>query len=414
MNELTPIRSALPQAVPRLLPIDMAYIVDLLERLLSIPSPTGYTDEIVHFCGEELRRLGIPFELTRRGAIRADLKGQVDSPDRAVVSHLDTLGAMVRGLKPNGRLGIMPIGTWSSRFAEGARCRIFTDLGCYRGTILPLKASGHTYNEEIDNQPVSWDHVEVRVDAICSNESDLARHGFNVGDFVAIDPQPEFQDGGFINSRHLDDKAGVAVMFGAAKAIKDAGLTLPVDCHLLLTISEEVGSGASSVLHRDVAEMVTIDNATPAPGQNSRESGVTIALADSSGPFDFHLTQRLLRLCRDYDIRHQRDVFRFYRCDSAAAVEAGNDIRTALVCFGVDGSHGYERTHCNALRSLAELLTLYMQSEPTVMRDRMEMGPMHGFTHQPTAIAEPVDEAARSPEDVAYERDPATSPDRTG
>jgi putative aminopeptidase FrvX len=168
-------------------------------------------------------------------------------------------------------------------------------------------------------------------------------------------------------------------------------VVLPVDCHLLLTISEEVGSGASSVLHGDVAEMVSIDNATPAQGQNSRESGVTVAMADSTGPFDYHLTHKLLDLCADYDIRHQRDIFRYYRCDSAAAIEAGNDIRTALVCFGVDSSHGYERTHVHALRSLAELVALYMQSDVTFERDRHVMGPITGFPHQKTKPAETVD-----------------------
>lgn len=368
--------------------IDMDYLTGLLRQLLEIPSPTGYTDQIVHFCGRELHRLGIPFSLTRRGAIRADLSGAKYSPDRAVVAHLDTLGAMVKMLKPNGRLEVVPIGTWSARFAEGARCTIFTDRGSWRGTILPLKASGHTFNTEIDEQPVAWSNLEIRVDAHGATDADLVSQGFATGDFVAIDAQPEFTPNGFVNSRHLDDKAGVAVLFAAAKAVLDSGATLPVDCHLLLTISEEVGSGASSVLHKDVAEMVTIDNGTTAPGQNSREFGVTVAMADSTGPFDYHLTQRLLRLCREHAIPHQRDVFRYYRCDSAAAIEAGNDIRTALICFGVDASHGYERIHVDALRSLAELVVLYMRSDVVIARDRIGMGPMNGFPHQPTGPAE--------------------------
>ena len=368
--------------------IDTDYLTELLDKLLNIPSPSGYTDQIVHFCGEELRRLGIPFELTRRGAIRARLEGGRRSPHRAVVAHVDTLGAMVKQLKGNGRLELVSIGTWSARFAEGARCTIFTDQGAYRGTILPLKASGHTFNDEVDTQPVGWEHVELRVDAMSASRTDLQRLGFNVGDFVAIDSQPEFLPNGFINARHLDDKAGVAVLFAAAKATQDAGLVLPVDCLLLLTISEEVGSGASSVLHGDVAEMVTIDNATPAPGQSSRESGVTVAMADSTGPFDWHLTQQLLKLCRDHDIAHQRDAFRYYRCDSASALEAGNDIRTSLVCFGVDASHGYERTHLHALRSLAELVALSMQRDLAVARDRKSMGSIIGFPHQPMEPAE--------------------------
>ncbi|MDQ2696077.1 MAG: osmoprotectant NAGGN system M42 family peptidase [Pseudomonadota bacterium] len=366
------------------LTIDTDYLIDRLREMLAIPSPVGYTDRIVHYVGEALERLAIPFELTRRGAIRATLSGRQSSPDRAVLAHLDTLGAMVKNLKPNGRLEIVPIGSWSSRFAEGARVTVFTDTRSHRGTILPLKASGHTFNEAIDSQPVSWDNVEVRVDEIVADAAGLRRLGFNVGDYIAIDANFEYGDNGFINARHLDNKAGVATLLATARALADHRTPLALDCHLLFTISEEVGSGASGVLHGDVAELVAIDNATPAPGQNSRESGVTIAMADSSGPFDYHLTHKLLKLCRDHDIAHQRDVFRYYRCDAASALEAGNDLRTALVCFGADASHGYERTHINSLRSLAELLSLYIQSGPTFQRDRDELGPLRGFPTQPT------------------------------
>ncbi len=366
------------------LPIDVEYLKTILLELLAIPSPSGYTDRIVHRVGAELEALGIKFGLTRRGAIRANIPGRRKAPSRAVVSHLDTLGAMVKNLKENGRLEIVPIGHWSSRFAEGARVSILTDhQGPKRGTILPLKASGHTFNEEIDTQPVRWDCVEIRTDDFCRDGSELERAGFNIGDFVTLDPNPEITDNGFINSRHLDNKAGVAAKLAAAKAIVSSGLEVPVDCHLLFTISEEVGSGASAVLHGDIAEMVAVDNATPAPGQNSRERGVTIAMADSTGPFDYHLTHKLIDLCRAHEIEHQRDVFKYYRCDAASALEAGNDIRTALVCFGADASHGYERTHVAALRSLAQLIVAYVRSDPTFDRDRMPLAPLEGFPTQP-------------------------------
>jgi peptidase M42 family hydrolase len=362
--------------------IDQVYLKNILEKLLSIPSPTGFTDEIVRFTGEELKRLGIEFEITRRGAIRANLNGKLRSPDRAIVVHLDTIGCMVKQLKKNGRLGIVPIGHWSSRFAEGARVRVFSDNCRTKGTILPLKSSGHTFNEEINEQPIGWEYVEVRLDERFENDSDLLQKGIYVGDFVAVEPNPEFMNNGYIISRHLDNKAGVAALLAAAKALLDAEAELHVDCHLLFTITEEIGSGASAVLHQDVAEMLTVDNATPAEGQNSREFGVTIAMMDSSGPFDYHLTHKLIDLCHLHDIPHQRDVFLHYRCDSAAAVEAGNDIRTALLSFGVDSSHAYERTNIDALHSVSKLLTLYMQSSPTVMRDQDELSGLEGFPVQ--------------------------------
>lgn len=376
------IRPAANEDLKRI-PIDADYLKHTLAQLLSIPSPSGYTDRIVHWTGEELMRLGIPSELTRRGAIRARLQGTSQVTARAVVSHLDTLGAMVKRLKDNGRLELVPIGYWSSRFAEGGRVTIFTDNhGPRRGTVLPLKSSGHTFNDEIDSQPVSWDHVEVRTDDFCTSAQELANNGFHIGDFVAFDPMTEFHNG-FVNSRHLDNKAGVASMLAAAKAIKDAGVVLPIDCHLLFTISEEVGTGASAVLHGDISEMVAVDNATPAEGQNSRERGVTISMKDSTGPFDYHLTHKLLDLCHRFGVEHQRDVFKYYRCDAASALEAGNDMRVALVCFGADASHGYERTHQDGLVSLAELLALYIQSRPTFERDKRELGPLEGFPIQP-------------------------------
>ena len=379
--------------------IDDDYLKACLARLLDTPSPAGYTDAVTRVCCEELNALGVPYEITRRGAIRARIQGGRRKPARAIVGHIDTLGAQIKYLKDNGRMEVVPIGHWSSRFAEGARCTVFTaEHGSFRGTILPLKASGHTYNKEIDSQPVAWTQVELRPDVVAANRPDLEALGFNIGDIVAIDPQPEFLDNGFIVSRHLDDKGGVAAMLAALKSIVEGDAPLAVDTYFLFTITEEIGHGASSILSQDIASMVTIDNGTTAPGQNSREFGVTIAMADQTGPFDYHLTQKLLRLCRDEGIEHQRDVFRYYRSDSASAIEAGADVRTALVTFGIDASHGYERIHIHALHSVARLIRAYALSRVEIGRDSHDLSDLSGFTELPM---EPADEDAWDGRDAA-------------
>lgn len=370
------------------LDIDIDYLGAQLRDLLEIPSPTGYTDGIVRHVGAELDRLGVRFELTRRGAIRAHLPGAQPAGARAVVSHLDTLGAQVKELRCDGRLGLVPIGTWSARFAEGARVTIFSGKGAYRGTILPPKASGHTYGDDVDVAPVGWEHLQLRVDGRATDKVQLERLGIEIGDFVAVDPQPEFLENGFIVSRHLDNKAGVALMLAALKALRESEATPPVDIWWLFTIAEEVGHGAAAILLPDISSMVAVDNGTSAPGQNSEEFGVTIAMADQTGPFDYHLTHKLVELCREHDIQYQKDIFRYYRSDSASAVEAGADVRTALVTFGVDASHGYERIHMHSLRSVAELLTSHTLSRVEIPRDETPMSDLDGFTRQPTRPAE--------------------------
>ena len=367
--------------------IDTEYLKAQLQRLLAIPSPTGYTDTVVRTVCEELERLGVPFSVTRRGAILALFRGREVEGARAIVSHLDTLGATVKMIKDSGRLELVPIGTWSARAAEYTRCTIYSDQGAFRGTILPLKASGHTFNEEVDTQPVGWPHIEVRIDADCYDRKSTEALGIHIGDFIAIDPGAEFLDNGYVVSRHLDDKAGCAVALAALKAMVDAKVETPVDIHFIFTITEEVGSGASAVLLDNVVAMVSIDNGTTAQGQNSSEFGVTVAMADQVGPFDYHLTRKLIRLCEDNGIRYQRDVFRYYRSDSASALEGGADVRTALITFGIDASHGYERIHMHALKSLAELTVLYAASAVEITRDMEELTGIEGFTEQPIAPA---------------------------
>lgn len=368
--------------------IDADYLTQQLQALLQIPSPTGFTDEAVRYTARELQRLGLDVKLTRRGAIRALRGGASQRPARGVVSHLDTLGAQVKALKDNGRLELVPIGHWSARFAEGARVSIFSGKGIYRGSILPLKASGHTFNEEVDTQPAGWRHIELRIDALSRDRNDIAGLGIDVGDIVAVDPQPEFLENGFIVSRHLDDKAGVAIMLAALEAMQRLKVETPVDTYWLFTIAEEVGVGASAALLPEIASLVAIDNGTTAPGQNSDEFGVTLAMADQTGPFDYHLSKKLFELCGENGIPVRKDVFRYYRSDAASAVEAGHDVRTALATFGVDASHGYERIHLHALVSVAKLAVHFAASEVQIERDAEEVSGPGGFTRQKIETAD--------------------------
>ncbi len=385
------------------LSIDTEWMCEVMLELLRIPSPSGRTDVLMQHVGERLQEVGLNFELTRRGALIATLDNDDDAvvlPDtieRAVVVHGDTIGCIVRQLKPNGRLAVAPVGTHSSRFSEGTRVRIFTDdpAHTYSGTILPTKASGHAYGDAIDDHPHGWDAVEVRVDEKVSNADDLAALGIQVGDFVAQLALPVITPSGFVVSRHLDDKAGVAAVLAAFKAVKEAKVTVPIRAHLLITISEEVGHGASSGLSHKVGEMLSVDAAVVAQDQQSTETGVSIAMQDMHGPFDFHLTRRLHALAVTHGLEVHRDVFRYYRSDVAAALEAGAETRAALIGFGVDATHGHERTHLDALVNVAELVALYLQMPLTFGAwDAQPTGPLEDFPSssvQPVRLEPPLD-----------------------
>ena len=43
-------------------------------------------------------------------------------------------------------------------------------------------------------------------------------------------------------------------------------------------------------------------------------------MGDKTGPFDLRLVLHLDRLCKENQLSHQRDLFKHYRSDLAAAV----------------------------------------------------------------------------------------------
>jgi len=373
------------------LPIDVEYLTTTLMELLRIPSPSGRTDAVMQVVGTHIDALGLPFDLTRRGILRARLQGATDSVKRAVVVHADTIGLMVKQVKDTGRLEVVPVGSHSARFAEGAHVTIFTDdfERVYTGTVLPLKSSGHTFGDEIDTQGVGWPQVEVRIDEPVESARDVAALGIEVGDHVALDAAPQLTRGGYVKSRHLDDKAGLAACLAALKALHDAGAPLAVTAQFLVTIGEEVGFGATHGLAPDVAELVAVDNAVVAAGQNSREELASIAMLDMTGPFDYHLSRRLHSLAKEHGIPAVRDVYRHYRSDAAPALEAGIEARHALLGFGLDSSHGHERAHVDGLVALARLLVVYLQSGLTFDDwDHAEAGRLADF---PSVSVQPAD-----------------------
>ena len=85
-------------------PVDEAYLIKTLTGLLNTPSPTGFMDRAVAFVEADLKIYAdVTFTRTRKGALVATWTGAKDDNPRALTAHLDTLGAVVKEIKPNGR-----------------------------------------------------------------------------------------------------------------------------------------------------------------------------------------------------------------------------------------------------------------------------------------------------------------------
>ena len=343
-------------------PIDSQYIINLLTSLLNTPSPTGYAHQAIELTRQALQAFPeLEIAFTRKGALVATWPGAAADAPRALTAHADTLGAMVKEIKSSGRLKLTRIGGFAWNTVEGEGCTIFTSRGeRLRGSLLLTRASSHVHSSQVNELKRDDDNMEVRLDAKVQSGEDTRRLGIEVGDFVAFDPRVEVTDTGFIRSRHLDDKASVACIVGACKALVDAGLRPAQHTTILFSHFEEVGHGASTGIPSDVKELLAVDMAAVGPGQNSDEFSVGICVKDSGGPYSLEMKQRLVGLCRAAGIPYKLDIYPFYGSDVATVWRAGADVIAGLIGPGVDASHHYERTHVDSLAATVELLIEFL------------------------------------------------------
>lgn len=343
--------------------IDEDFLMGFLKAILHIPSPTGFTHQAIEFTRQALAAYpDLELSLTHKGALVAAWPGPRADAPRALTAHVDTLGAMVKEIKSNGRLKLTQIGGYAWNTVEGEGCQVFTRSNqIVRGALLLEKASSHVYGKEVGELKREEDNMEVRLDALTSSAEETRLLGVQVGDFVAFDPRVELTNG-FIRSRHLDDKACVACLIAAVKAMHDAGRTPAQTTTLLISNYEEVGHGAAAGLPSDLAELLVVDMAAVGEGQASDEFHATLCVKDSGGPYHHGLSERLRRLAEQFEIPYKVDIYPHYGSDGEAYWRAGGDVAIALIGPGVDASHNYERTHTQALLATTQWVLAYLLS----------------------------------------------------
>ena len=344
--------------------MDRDAMAELLMELLWTRSVSGHTRKAVEMVRHRLDRMGLRTRLMNKGGLLGTIDGE--GKGAALISaHVDTLGCMVRSIEDDGRLRLRMVGGFTMSSIEGEYCRVETfDGKLYSGTILFDSTSVHAYGRDKASQKREQDKMYVRLDRRVESADDVRALGISAGNYIHLDPRSVLTDDGFVKSRHLDDKAGVAVMAAAASAVMESGRRPPRDIHLLVSAHEEVGHGASAGLPLDAEEFLAVDMGVLGKGLGGSETKVTICAADSSGPFNYALTKRLISLAKSNSIPYVVDTFPYYGSDAVAALRAGMDVRHGLIGPGIDASHAMERGHLEGMEAARDLLVAYMMQTP--------------------------------------------------
>lgn len=332
----------------------LKYIKDLCET----PSPTGYTKRAEKYLMEEFEKMGYKPYQNHKGNVIVPIKEGTEN-GLLLSAHVDTLGLMVRSIKANGRLRVTALGGYPLAYGEQENVTIITRSGKeYTGVFRINEPAVHG---STDPKEISRDdkNMEVVIDEITNSAEETEKLGISAGDFIAYDPRFRV-DNGFVKSRHLDDKASAGVLMALAKDIKENNININRPLYLAFTIYEEVGHGAASGHPQGITDMIAVDMGVVYDDLKTDETKVSICAKDSSGPYNYDLTNELIEEAKANNIDYAIDIYPLYGSDASAAVASANDFRHALVGSGVAASHGYERTHVNGLNGLYKLLKSYI------------------------------------------------------
>lgn len=336
------------------------YILEQVQNILAIDSPTGYTKNVAAYLMAEYEKIGYAPQRTVKGGILTALGGK--DPDNAVLleAHVDTLGAMVSRIKPNGRLAVSPLGGMNANNAEAENCRIITRFnGIYEGTCQLADASIHV-NGKYDETSRNFDVMEIVLDEKVSDREGVQSLGIMEGDIVAFDPRTRITKSGYIKSRFLDDKLSAGILLGYARYLKEAGICPHRKIYQHLTVYEEVGHGGAASVPKGITEILAVDMGCVGEGLNCKEHQVSICAKDSGGPYNYDLVSELISVAKRDRLDFAVDVYPHYGSDAEAGLRAGYDVRHGLIGAGVYASHGYERSHVDGVKNTFLLLKGYL------------------------------------------------------
>ena len=331
------------------------------ETLLSIDSPSGYTDRAASWVKENFEKLGFTANITAKGGVLVDLGGEDENDGLLLEAHADTLGGMVAEVKGNGRLRLTALGGMNPNNGEAENVWVYTRGGkVLDGTFQLCNASVHV-NGDYSSAKRSFDTMEVVLDEDVSSAADTRELGVEVGDIVCFEPRTRRTASGYLKSRFLDDKLSVGILLGFAKYLSENSITPKRRTWVHVTVYEEVGHGGSASVPTGITEAISVDMGCVGAGLQCTEKQVSICAKDSGGPYSYEVVGKLIDAAKKTGADYAVDVYPYYGSDVEATLRSGVDIRHGLIGAGVYASHGYERSHMDGVYNTLKVLAGYLE-----------------------------------------------------
>ncbi len=339
--------------------VDTEYMLEVFKEIVETHSPVGYYVELNPVIEKLAKQLGREVTYDNRSTAYIILDGEDNSKTVLLGAHADTVGLMIHRIDSDGKIRVRALGGINYATLDGETVIVHTRDGRnYTGLFVCQSHSTHVF-EDAAKLERNENTMMVLLDAKVESDKDVRALGIDNGDYVFIEPRCQITPNGYIKSRFIDDKGGIACAFAMLKYLTVNNLRPKYKTILAFPHCEEIGAGGAYI-PEGVSEYVAVDIGLVGPGLNGTEHSVAICAKDVIGPYDYELTNRLIDYAKKAECDYAVDVFFRYATDASAALKSGNDIRHAAFGMPVYGSHGMERTHISGFENTVNLMLAYV------------------------------------------------------
>jgi endoglucanase len=333
--------------------------IELLRSLSEAAGPPGAEDEVRAIVHRTLEPVG-PIRHDRLGSVLCERRGSSGTPRVVLDSHLDEVGFLVQSVSDEGKLSLVPLGTWWSHVLLGQRVDILAERGRVAGVIGATPP--HFLSADARKSLLSLD--DMYVDLGASSRADVAAAGVAVGDPIV--PHTRFQAmpvDDVVSGKAFDDRVGVALMCETMLALGDRDH--PNTVIGVGAVQEELGSrGAGTATELSRPDVAIVLEGTPAddvPGKSQRQGamgrGPQVRLFDPTAVANRRLAKFCCSVAEECEIEIQVAVRKTGGTDAATIHRSGAGVPAVVIGVPVRYIHSHvSLLHMEDYRSARSLL----------------------------------------------------------
>jgi len=340
--------------------------VQLFTKLLDVPAPSGWEQQMAKLIQSEIQQLGYSSEIDETGNLIVRLEArQPNAPLVCMAAHMDEIGILITDIEKDGALRVNPLGGLKPWTIGECPVQI---AGSEK--ITGVLSMEKTHGSSTSKVAPEW--ASLRIITGLSREK-LLENGIQPGSSAAVpvravrgpflfgDPQNPL-----ISAWSFDDRMGVVALLRLLKTLKEREIKPYHPTLIAFTVREETGGhGAKALADREHPEIFIAVDGCPvvpphAPLKMNGHPGIWTSDAKTT-QYDERLVQAFQKAAQKAGTQVQTAPYSSGYTDASVVYHAGKTQRIAAVGFVRENKHGYEIARVSVFDNLLKMLVTFVE-----------------------------------------------------